>query len=111
MPDGNLLLYNTATHAITCISYLSLFVCRTFGRAAQWGSARWRLGGAARRCLGGAARWRLGGAAGGPTSCSHRCAREMGPPYFGDPQPYIASGMGTPGPYNTSDIGPRDRAI
>ncbi len=32
----------------------------------------------------------------------------MGPPYFGDPQPYIASGMGTPGPYNTSDIGPRD---
>ncbi len=36
------------------------------------------------------------------------CAHEMGPPYFGDPQPYNASDMGTPGPYNTSYIGPRD---
>ncbi len=39
----------------------------------------------------------------------NRCAREMGPPYFGDPQPYNASGMGTPGPYNASDI--RGRGI
>ncbi len=50
-----------------------------------------------------------------------RCAREMGPPYFGDPQPYIAIAvwgpgvmgkwgppkMGTPGPHFPGNMGTR----